>query len=277
MSTFCSCIICKKEFSVKGFHSHYIRSHTIEGNIATKMYGNLSIQKTNHNTDQKNNINRIQYANNPSHCKECDCCLPYDSRHNKFCNNSCAATFNNNLRVFNGYKMSVKSRQLISEKNISRYSSIYTKVSYCKICNKWFPGTTKTCSTICRNISFSLTAKKSKLGGNKNTRAYGWYYSKFAGKVWLESSYEYKVAKDLDDNNIKWVRPSFLFYELKNVKKKYYPDFFLEDYNVYLDPKNDYLITQDFEKIECVMKQNNVRVLVLTKFQLSWNIIHSLL
>jgi|LakMenEpi03Aug12_release.lakeMendotaPanAssembly.Ray.scaffolds.fasta_scaffold352928_1 hypothetical protein len=277
MSTFCSCIICKKELSIKGFHSHFIRLHTIDGNIATKQYGKLSTFKNKQNADLKNNFIRIQYANIPSHCKECDCCLPYEKRSNSFCSSSCSATYNNNLRSVGGYKMSINSRQKISEKNTGHLKPIYTKIACCKICKKWFAGTNKTCSLTCRNMSFSLTAKKTKLGGNKNTRAYGWYYSKFAGKVWLESSYEYKVAKELDDNNIRWIRPSFLFYTLNNIKKRYYPDFFLEDFNIFLDPKNDYLIIQDLEKIECVRNQNNVKVLVLTKFQLSWKIIHSLL
>lgn len=271
MPTFCSCIICKKEFSIKGFHSHYVRSHTIEGNIATKLYGQLSASKTSQNAVQKNNIIRIQYANNPSHCKDCDCCLPYDNRHNKFCNNSCAAKYNNLKKDYTKFKPG-PTKGIDKPKRIIKFSRRpnFTKISCCKICNKWFVGTNKTCSTICRNISFSLTAKKSKLGGNKNTRAYGWYYSKFAGKVWLESSYEYKVAVELDNNNISWVRPKSLFYTLDNIQRRYYPDFFLADYNVYLDPKNDYLIVKDKEKIESVINQNKVNVIILTKHQLTW-------
>jgi hypothetical protein len=280
MATFCSCIICKKELSIKGFHSHFIRLHTIDGNIATKQYGKLSTFKNKQNADLKNNFIRIQYANIPSHCKECDCCLPYEKRSNSFCSSSCSATYNNKFRVLKNkpkLKLTTKSKTLSKTIRKTPFKPPYTKVACCKICKKWFSGTNKTCSTECRNKIFSITAKKSNLGGNKNTRAFGWYTSKFAGTVWLESSYEYKVAKDLDDNNIKWNRPKFLFYTLNDVQRRYYPDFFLEDFNVYLDPKNDYLITQDFEKIECVRTQNDVRVLVLTKLQLSWTIIHSLL
>ena len=38
-------------------------------------------------------------------------------------------------------------------------------------------------------------------------------------------------------------------------KRKYYPDFYLTDFDVYLDPKNDYIVKQDKEKIEAIMKQ----------------------
>lgn len=42
---------------------------------------------------------RIQeYLKNPTKCKFCQAILPYEKRHNKFCNASCAASFNNKLR-----------------------------------------------------------------------------------------------------------------------------------------------------------------------------------
>jgi len=76
------------------------------------------------------------------------------------------------------------------------------------------------------------------MGGNKNTRAYGWYVSPFAGKIWLESSYEHKVAVELDTNLIKWKRPSYLVWKDGEGKtRKYFPDFYLEDYNVYHRPE----------------------------------------
>ena len=42
---------------------------------------------------------RIQeYLKNPTKCKFCKSILPYEKRSNKFCNTSCAASFNNKLR-----------------------------------------------------------------------------------------------------------------------------------------------------------------------------------
>lgn len=55
--------------------------------------------------------------------------------------------------------------------------------------------------------------------------------------------------------------------------KKYFADFYLTKHDVYLDPKNDYLIGQDANKIELVIKENNVRLIVLNKKQLSWEYI----
>lgn len=93
------------------------------------------------------------------------------------------------------------------------------------------------------------------------------------------SSYELKVAKDLDDNNIKWQKPSRLPYIDFNGKNHHYTaDFYLPEYDVYLDPKNTYLIENinpkmgysDKQKIDWVMEQNNVKIIILNENQLCW-------
>ena len=98
------------------------------------------------------------------------------------------------------------------------------------------------------------------------------------------SSYEVEVAKDLDKNNIKWVKPSRLAYTDNNGKKHHYTaDLYLPDYNIYLDPKNDYLIENinptfgysDVQKINWVMEQNGVVVIILNKDELNWNTIYN--
>lgn len=94
----------------------------------------------------------------------------------------------------------------------------------------------------------------------------------------LESSWELELAKDLDRNGIKWVRPKPLIYrDDSNQKRRYYPDFYLVDYNVYIDPKNDYVRTKDKKKIQWVVEQNNVKIILLGKNQLSWKICASMM
>jgi len=51
----------------------------------------------------------------------------------------------------------------------------------------------------------------------------------------------------------------------------------LVNFKIYLDPKNDYLIKMDAEKISRVAEQNNVKVLVLNEKQLQWDIIKGLI
>ena len=97
--------------------------------------------------------------------------------------------------------------------------------------------------------------------------------------VKLGSSYEVAIAEDLDKNNIKWVRSSYLIYkDNKNKEHRYYPDFYLPEYNIYLDPKNDYLLNSvnknfgysDIQKIKWVEEQNNVKIIILDKDNLNW-------
>lgn len=94
----------------------------------------------------------------------------------------------------------------------------------------------------------------------------------------FESSWEYEVAVNLDTNNIKWSRPSPLLYrDSSNQQRRYYPDFYLPEYNIYLDPKNDYVKKLDEDKIKRVQLQNSVKVILLGKSQLTWDSIKDLI
>lgn len=54
----------------------------------------------------------------------------------------------------------------------------------------------------------------------------------------LDSSWEYEVAKSLDNNYIKWIRPKEGFeYIWNNDKHLYFPDFYLPEYDLYLEVK----------------------------------------
>ncbi|NJO59866.1 MAG: hypothetical protein HC836_16730 [Richelia sp. RM2_1_2] len=79
------------------------------------------------------------------------------------------------------------------------------------------------------------------------------HYSKreFYNGVWLDSTYESILARELDANNIAWTRPSPLIYvDANEQQRRYYPDFYLIDYNVYLDPKNNYLAEKIKKKLK---------------------------
>jgi hypothetical protein len=104
-------------------------------------------------------------------------------------------------------------------------------------------------------------------------------YEQKDGKIVnLQSSYEEKVAIELDKYDVKWIRPSYLKYiDIKGNSRKYFPDFYLIDYDVYLDPKNDYLIKTDIDKINRSSKQNNVKIFILREKELKWNKILTLI
>lgn len=116
----------------------------------------------------------------------------------------------------------------------------------------------------------SVAAKNNNLGGHTSKKRV-----EYNGVV-LHSSYERIVAEELDKNNIKWNRPSPLkWIDETGIEHRYYADFYLLDYNIYLDPKNDYLIKKDEEKIKRVIEQNQVRVIVLDKNNLTWEKINA--
>jgi hypothetical protein len=94
----------------------------------------------------------------------------------------------------------------------------------------------------------------------------------FGNIVTLQSTYELNLSEILFDLGIEWVRPKALKYDNKN----YYADFYLPIYDIWLDPKNSYKAKQDVEKIEKVIKQNNVKLLVLLEYQITREYIASL-
>ena len=100
--------------------------------------------------------------------------------------------------------------------------------------------------------------------------------------VKLGSTYEVELAKDLDSNNVNWNIPKRIkYFDLNNKLHYYSPDLYLPDYNIYLDPKNDFLINninprlgyKDSDKIKWVCEQNNIKVFILNKDQLTWKYI----
>lgn len=120
-------------------------------------------------------------------------------------------------------------------------------------------------------------AIKNGLGGVTQSR-----WIKYNGKT-LGSSYELELVKDLDKNNIKWDTCNrFKYVDCNGKERTYTPDIYLIDYEIYLDPKNDFLIEninpnlgfKDSDKIKWVCEQNNIECFILNKEQLNWEYIN---
>ena len=90
-----------------------------------------------------------------------------------------------------------------------------------------------------------------------------YYIKKDDTQVLLDSSWEEKLAKILDDKHIKWERPKPLKWvdNAGNIHN-YFPDFYLPEYNLYLDPKNPQACIKQKEKIDILYKMyNNIIIL----------------
>lgn len=241
-------------------------------------------------TQEKNKQKRIDdYYLTPKLCLNCQTIINYH-KHNKynFCNHSCAAAFNNKNRIRKAKQPKKRNKHrkqyttnstqsccILNFKKIPVHNipiggivKIYQSnvcvidSRICKICNKPFiiangkRNTSRiTCSKICSNIA-SVGNRSYVNGKLKST----YYFNKHQNKeVFLESSWEVKVAEKLDSKNLEWIRPNPIqWVNSVSITKYYYPDFYLPTYNLYLDPKNPYCMSLDVEKMEAVTKTIDV-------------------
>lgn len=131
------------------------------------------------------------------------------------------------------------------------------------------------------SFSHSLEAKQKlskiahgrNLGGDFCGRHF-WHTRLNGSLVHMHSSYETTLAESLDKNQIKWERPGpFRWVDSGGVSHRYYADFYLPNYSVYLDPKNSYLASHPatLNKILEVQRQNPISLIILNKDELDWD------
>lgn len=196
-------------------------------------------------------VNQEEYINNPLKCGNCETTLTYRqfNRGNKFCSRACG-----NALKCKGRVLSNKTKTKIKE-------------------NNGFRGKTHTDE---HKSKLSNLAKSRNFGGVSQSR-----WIKYKGKT-LGSTYELKVVQSLDKHGIKWdTCKRFKYIDPFGKERTYTPDIYLNDYNIYLDPKNNFLIENvnpnlgftDKEKILLASQQNNIRVIILNKNELCWDAI----
>lgn len=85
----------------------------------------------------------------------------------------------------------------------------------------------------------------------------------------VQGTWERNIAQKLDEMNIRWEKlktnKHTFEYEMNGKIKNYTPDFFLRDYNVYLEIKG-YWWGQDREKMKIVLeKYSNIKFVIVEK------------
>lgn len=74
--------------------------------------------------------------------------------------------------------------------------------------------------------------------------------------VMLDSTWELALAKRLDHLEVKWIRPGPIKWVDKNeITHNYFADFYLIDYDLFLDPKNPHAMNVQKEKLEFLLNQ----------------------
>jgi len=82
------------------------------------------------------------------------------------------------------------------------------------------------------------------------------YVKKDGTPVWLDSSWEEALAKRLDETGVEWIRPEnpIPYVSTDGKTHNYFPDFYLPQYDLYLDPKNPAAMIAQKDKLECLKK-----------------------
>lgn len=178
------------------------------------------------------------------------------------CRNSRIWSTNDKIKKSNSAKNSEKL--LLSHKNKEKYIQGWnTRIQNGK-------GRKESIEKICSRCKNSFIAYRNEKGNFRTWCSSECYIEikrqNFKGSkikyngISLDSKWELELAQFLDLNNIKWIRPKYILWkDLSGKDRKYFPDFYLEKYDVYLDTKNPLLILQQREKLNIVSKLINLK------------------
>ena len=91
------------------------------------------------------------------------------------------------------------------------------------------------------------------------------YIKKDGSIVKLDSSWEEALAVRLDELNVDWIRPGPIkWIDTEGISHNYFPDFYLKDYDLFLDPKNEQAVKVQKDKIECLTQQLKNLIIITT-------------
>lgn len=235
-------------------------------------------------------------------CKQCgkDFLCPHKQRNKRvFCTKSCASTYS-------GLHRSPESNKKLSESRMGEKNPMFGKNqtnprSLSNLTNNYWVGKTfsenhkaaisSSLQGIVRSPQTKNKISKANIGRKQSTEqrqnmskimtelhAQGkiknvwrgckrtWYDSRFAGKVYLHSSYELRLAKWLDDNNVEWKRCDEYFeYEFDGCKRRYTPDFIIVSSYLYIETKG-YITNKDKSKWKNFPPDKRLLILDGTRF-----------
>ena len=106
--------------------------------------------------------------------------------------------------------------------------------------------------------------KKKKLWSKQSK-----YKRKDGSVVMMDSTWETVMAMRLDELNVKWERDENMKLEYRSKtgrKRNYIPDFYLPDYDVYIEVKG-YWTDAAKHKMKDVQKRNPVKILILESLE----------
>lgn len=216
-------------------------------------------------------LNKLNSKKEKRICLECKIefeCIPSSDK--KFCKKSCSATFNNKIRDKKIYaKHSELMQEMFQEGRLTglKIGQLQVKEGgktrggkkvkkQCLICNKeFFIQNWKAQRNMGKYCSNECARKRPNQGGYRpgSVRNFksGWYTSHIAGRVWLDSSYEFVMAEYLDEKKYKWIKnhKGFPYVKIDGSGANYVPDFYIEDLDLWVETKG-YMTENDKQKMK---------------------------
>ena len=228
------CEQCKKVF--------YRKKHRIQDAITKK----AKLNKTMYRFCSKScaTLNKIQESTIITFCKNCGIEITkkrheLKNKRNSFCCGSCRTVYNNKHRksIWTKERKKALSIKMKNKKPWNFGSGKQPKIIklICKNCGTEFEVTSgkknqKFCSIKCFH-------EKIPTGGfrKNSTIKHRSFYRGFQ----MDSGAELKFAKLMDSFSIKWIKntKTYFPYYFKEKQRKYYPDFFLEEYGLWIEIK----------------------------------------
>lgn len=254
-----TCVTCNNIFSLSKRHHDFI--------ISGKRIRSLDLCKKCINIKNINNKKKLTHVT--INCDECNKSISKNKNNLKntnFCNKKCSLKYLNKQNILN--------KKQINEKRSNTLKILCSKVSYCKQCNITFEGSRNFCTPECRHkaiytpeqrlkISKSLKGKTGGLrDGGGHSKVYE-YINIHKHKMYLNLS-EIEVAKILDNLNLNWNRNSkgFKYTTLLGINRKYYPDFYLSDFDLYVEYKG-FVTPEMIHKMKDAQNKNNMKLLII--------------
>ena len=157
------CIYCQKEYSNKGIHTHYERTHApieIRQKYPTGNHGNYkkSGETLKKRFKEKKILEKHQYDLSPKICPKCLKNIEWKKRYNLFCSTKCAG-----MARKHSEETKIKIRESIKSKNQPKTA----KYKICKTCFKEYlnpKSKTSFCSISCKKINKFSKERKRKIG-----------------------------------------------------------------------------------------------------------------
>jgi hypothetical protein len=196
-------------------------------------------------------------------CKFCECSFENlnsseRANHTRWCHLN--PKRNTYLIDLQDMRNSIPDSSRKQQSNSLKIAHITGKFDYSK-CGDAFRGKTHSTESKLKMSRSALASPHRRLV--KSVRK---YTCKDGSIVQLDSSWEELLAKRLDELNIKWVRPNPIkWLDNSGTSRNYFPDFYLTDYDLYLDPKNPHAANIQQEKITWLTE--HVKIIFLYSIQ----------